>query len=256
MQNENLVSLQPRLSSIDLLRGGAALAVVVHHALEMRNEPAYAPAWFHAIRTVLYQGYLGVPLFFVISGFCIHLRCARALSRGQEPALGFTSFWKRRIHRLYPPYFAALCLSMLTVLAGYFLHMRGATANYPDPKLRWMGFDFLAHIFMLHGVIPRFDMGAGNPPFWTLAREEYLYLLYFFVFAWRKRLGIYPALALVLFCGLAFYAASLPFVHPGSEGWLVTSTSAIVLWIQWCLGMLAVEAYYGVVKLPGWASEL
>ena len=252
--------LRSRLRSIDCLRGGAALAVVVHHALELRSPPDgpwRRVLWFRAIWTVLHQGYLGVPLFFVISGFCIHLRCAQARARRQKPALAFGSFWKRRIHRLYPPYVAALCLSMSSiVVAVYLLKNPHAIADYPAPHARWIGFDFVAHLFLLHGLIPKLDLAAGNPSFWTLAREEYLYLLYFFVFAWRAKWGIYRALLLVLSIGISFDLAFLIWPPSRPEVRSTLASSAVVLWIQWCLGMLAVEAYYGVVRLPAYASKL
>ena len=58
-------------------------------------------------------GYIGVFLFFVISGFCIHLQWAKAKANGVEPEIRFGSFWKRRIRRLYPPYIIAILLFLL-----------------------------------------------------------------------------------------------------------------------------------------------
>jgi peptidoglycan/LPS O-acetylase OafA/YrhL len=246
-----------RLKSIDLLRGCAALFVVVHHAFEHDFAFSSNPLWYRFLRAFAAQGYLGVPLFFVISGFCIHLQYARSVVSGQKTSVGFVSFWKRRLHRLYPPYFAALCASMLIVVAAYLAGVHsGLLELYPLPRGRWMVFDFLAHLTMLHGVIPSLDQMGGNAAFWTLAREEYLYLLYFFVLAWRKRWGIQVAMALVLFSGFAFHFVFLPFVPGSSRWWYIIDTSAIVLWIQWCLGMVAVEAYYGIIKLPWWLSQL
>src|ERR1043165_2562465 len=92
-----------RLVSIDLLRGGAALAVVFHHAINWDLVEA-KPLWFRAVHAIFDQGYLGVPLFFVISGFCIHLRWAKGYAREGQSRLNFADFWKRRIKRLYPPY--------------------------------------------------------------------------------------------------------------------------------------------------------
>src|SRR5262245_16646268 len=57
--------------------------------------------------------YIGVFLFFVISGFCIHLQWARAQASGANSTIQFGAFWKRRIRRLYPPYIIALVLYVL-----------------------------------------------------------------------------------------------------------------------------------------------
>src|SRR5437763_15738622 len=67
-----------RLQSIDFLRGVASFSVLVFHALLSSPLPAGLPGWVRLVLPIPMQGYLGVPLFFVISGFCIHLPRARA----------------------------------------------------------------------------------------------------------------------------------------------------------------------------------
>ena len=65
-----------RLRSIDALRGIAALGVVLYHAIE-RGKNALPNNLFdypvRALQFISSYGYIGVFLFFVISGFCIHL---------------------------------------------------------------------------------------------------------------------------------------------------------------------------------------
>jgi peptidoglycan/LPS O-acetylase OafA/YrhL len=255
VSHQNVVSLPARLRSIDALRGGAALAVMLSHAINYGDRLPESGVWFAALHAVLDYGHLGVPLFFVISGFCIHLRWAKQFSSTGQTSVDFVIFWKRRLHRLYPPYFVMLCLSMGLVLAAYLLKRNVPLVQlYPEPKLQWMGLDFLAHAFMLHGLHPTFDKAGGNPPFWTLAREEYFYLLYAGLLAWRCRLGVWSSMAAVLLLGWIFPVSLRPFLPADSEWWNVVTSSAFVLWFQWCLGMLAVEAYYGVVHLPRWCS--
>src|SRR5438128_198415 len=134
-------SSSPRLESVDFLRGVAALSVVCHHAINFgwgRNMPMGVP-WFRALHAVVDRGDLGVPLFFVISGFCIHLRWARARAAGGSSPLELGSFWRRRLHRLYPPYFVALCASMALVVIAYLLgHETPLISRYPEPRPRWM----------------------------------------------------------------------------------------------------------------------
>ena len=102
--------------SIDALRGLAALGVVLYHAIQQTKEPI-APGvlkWTALlIQFVSGYGYVGVFLFFVISGFCIHLQWARARAAGATGEIRFRAFWKRRIRRLYPPYLIALALFLL-----------------------------------------------------------------------------------------------------------------------------------------------
>ena len=111
-----LLNQSPRLRSIDALRGIAALGVVLHHAIE--QGPKWLPHTLFDYPVRLLQfissvGYIGVFLFFVISGFCIHMQWARTKAAGAEPEIRFRPFWKRRIRRLYPPYIITLLLFLL-----------------------------------------------------------------------------------------------------------------------------------------------
>ena len=75
-----------RLQSIDALRGIAALGVVLYHAV--LQTPNLVPNNFFRWPVNLLQfvssfGYIGVFLFFVISGFCIHLQWAKSRAAGK-----------------------------------------------------------------------------------------------------------------------------------------------------------------------------
>ena len=66
-----------RLRSIDALRGIAALGVVFYHAVEQGNKLVPNNLLRYPVRLLQLGasfGYIGVFLFFVISGFCIHLQ--------------------------------------------------------------------------------------------------------------------------------------------------------------------------------------
>jgi peptidoglycan/LPS O-acetylase OafA/YrhL len=140
---------------------------------------------------------------------------------------------------------------MTFVLVAYGMTMDVPLVScYPEPRLKWIVADFLAHLGMLHGLHPILDRAGGNPPFWTLAREEYFYVMYFAVLAWRRALGLFVSLNLVVLLGLAFPVTMGFVLSTGSSWWSVVNSSAVVLWVQWCLGMVAVEAYYGIVRIP------
>jgi peptidoglycan/LPS O-acetylase OafA/YrhL len=283
-----------RLTCIDFLRGSAALGVVFLHSAN-KGQWLQTPEMTWAFG-LLHQGRLGVPLFFVISGFCIHLRWAkrqaarlaadsadatttnsladRVLARRDawkhEPTTTrseFFSFWKRRMHRLYPPYLVTLCLCMATLALVYWQSGRAlaGTPAYPEPVWRWMLLDFVAHVTMLHGLHPELDYRGGNVVFWTLAREEYFYLLYFPLLAARRYFGLFKSLAAVFAAGLLVPWGMYHLLHALSldagtfkVAWYPfnNSTSAVALWIQWCLGMAAVESYYGLITLPTWCRRL
>jgi peptidoglycan/LPS O-acetylase OafA/YrhL len=245
-----------RLKSVDFLRGSAALAVVLHHAILYSDAPPTGALWFRALHTLLGYGYLGVPLFFVISGFCIHQQWTRKYAEAGRQDLSFVGFWKRRLHRLYPPYAVVLCLSMSLVVVAYFVGKSVALVDsYPEPRPRWMLIDFVAHLGMLHGFHPILDKAGGNPPFWTLAREEYFYVMYFGLLMSRRYWGLVASFAGVVVAGLAFPLMMRAVISEGSSWWSIVTSSAIVLWVQWCFGMVAVEAHYGLLKLPRWCAS-
>ncbi len=232
--------------------------MVCHHAVTYGQYKAINIPWFNSVCYVFRQGHLGVNLFFVISGFCIHLAWTRQFSvSGRAASVNFIRFWKRRFYRLYPAYFAALCISMLIIVIAIALGRNIPLVNlYPHPKSLWVGLDFISHLFMFHGVIPLFDNAAGNPPLWSLAREEYLYLMYFLFLGWRYIKGIFSSVFMSLISGIVFYLVMSVFVPKSSPWWHIIVTSSVVLWIQWCLGALAVEAYYDLIKLPSFCYQL
>src|SRR5262245_9998302 len=112
--NSNRETTSSRMLTLDAMRGGASLAVVTYHALGVAPQTAWSgwEGWLPQVTGyVVHFAYAGIYLFFVISGYCIHLFWAKARAAGvQEPQISFFTFWKRRVRRLYPPYFAALAV--------------------------------------------------------------------------------------------------------------------------------------------------
>src|ERR1044072_2476188 len=96
-------ALEPaRLRSIDALRGVAAMGVVLYHAVEQGGKilpDNFLRYPIKLVQLVSSFGYIGVFLFFVISGFCIHLQWCRSRSINEQGSVAFGKFWKRRIRR-------------------------------------------------------------------------------------------------------------------------------------------------------------
>ena len=114
-----------RYESLDHWRGAACLGVVVFHATMQVAGPVAAPAgegfWASlgaALLAVTSRFWIGVPAFFVISGYCIMATLDSRRRRGD----GLGEYLRRRVWRIYPPYWIALSASVLIVaLFEYFL---------------------------------------------------------------------------------------------------------------------------------------
>jgi peptidoglycan/LPS O-acetylase OafA/YrhL len=106
-----------RYASLDLWRGLACLMIALNHSIYMieHGDPsAYPEFWTSIVGTiygVISMGHTRVPVFFVISGFCIATLCDK-LRRGPRPA---RTFLARRFRRIYPTFWVYLLLSMLIV---------------------------------------------------------------------------------------------------------------------------------------------
>ncbi len=232
-----------RLVSIDVLRGVAGLAVLLRHVLHFGNLPDRsshrAAAWLMDL------GYLGVPLFIVISGFCIHRRAAR---HGLD-SVRWTTFWKRRFWRLYPPYLAAMALS---VTIGFWL----VPGLLPTRDL--LGQDFLVHLVMIQNLLPQHLGGMANGAFWSLGMEEQLYALYAILLAVRRRSGWSVALLMVSAVAFAWCfqivlnGEDLPGLFHLNLWWFYP----FFWWLLWTLGALAVEISTGRARnVPDWTAS-
>jgi len=234
------------LQSIDALRGVAALGVVLYHAV-MQTANGVPNNFFQwpvkGLQFLSSFGYIGVFLFFVISGFCIHLQWAKSKANGTPHQINFRSFWKRRILRLYPPYLFALALFFLM-----------AALSVGIDVTHFFIYDVVMHLLMLHNLDPQ-TCYSINGVFWTLAIEEQLYLAYFLMLFLRKRWGWGPTLVI---CALArllwFWFSHAVWVVAGIG--VPVPEAAASHWFTWALGALAVEAAYGLVKLPNWCRNV
>lgn len=248
-----MTSVQPRrpmlitrLRSIDALRGAAAIGVVIYHAVDQSAKALPNNLFKYPVRIIQFGssfGYIGVFLFFVISGFCIHMQWARARSAGQPPEVRFGAFWKRRIRRLYPPYIIALALYLLITALSVGI----------QPS-RFFFYDVGMHLLMLHNLDPK-TCYTINGVFWTLAIEEQLYLAYFLLLFLRTRWGWGVTLAVCLLARLGWMIFSHVVWLRDGVG-IPVPEAAASHWFTWALGAIAVEAMFGMIQLPRWTRNL
>ena len=153
-----------RLDHIDALRGIASLAVCWYHMA--RGGELFETSWLASLSSF---GFLGVEVFFVISGFVLPWSLAKS-----EYAFGkFGRFWKRRLVRLHPPFLIAcllaLILNVVSILRpGYDGPL--SLTGYPSMAL-W---GLVTDGFYVTGLMGREWILVVA---WTLALEIQFYLL-------------------------------------------------------------------------------
>jgi peptidoglycan/LPS O-acetylase OafA/YrhL len=159
-----------REESLIILRGFAALAVVIAHATVVgiyQIEPRWSYLCWSPLR-VLWSGHQAVILFFVHSGF--------ALARMLENMRGssYFTYFVSRIIRLYPTYVVSLVVAVL----GYWILERCGYSWTPG----WLGTikpvltteTVLNHLLM----VGSFNTEEINPPIWSLVHEMRLSIIF------------------------------------------------------------------------------
>jgi peptidoglycan/LPS O-acetylase OafA/YrhL len=217
-----------RLPALTGVRIFAALAVYASHLGPPHNSPAALTAFFAS-------GYMGVTLFFTLSGFVLAINYFDALRR--PTATKVWNYLVARFARIYPLYLLLLVYILVhdhaygISTAGWWLHVLAIQA--------WSGSVVTAYSF--------------NGPAWSVSVEFFLYASIPLLLPWLARLrtprGVLAAAAIV---GLALAAltawfattgrGTLPWVNPQSaHRWLYRTP--VTRLGDFTLGILAARLY-------------
>jgi peptidoglycan/LPS O-acetylase OafA/YrhL len=181
-----MITSPPRYESLDLWRGLACLMVVVVHAGQIAKDrltPEATTDHPFGARLLTETGRLGVgvQIFFVISGYCI---AATAAASRRKPT-NSVQFLLRRFRRIFPPYWAALLVTITVAWMAPRLGLAGTLSGphagggplIPHPgeltPLQWLGNLTLTEHWRWH-------LGGDlelklHGPAWTLCYEEQFY---------------------------------------------------------------------------------
>jgi peptidoglycan/LPS O-acetylase OafA/YrhL len=146
-----LIAAPARLTGLDTLRAFAIVVVMLYHLTIFGELP-------ESILPATYSGWMGVELFFVLSGFLIGQQALKPYLTGQR--LSLVEFYRRRVYRILPAY--------LVVLAFYFLVPVWREAPHLAPLWKFLTFT------MNLGF--SFDRRAFSHA-WSLCVEEHFYLV-------------------------------------------------------------------------------
>ena len=180
---------------LDGLRGVAILLVIIHHIVVLSYESGLSvqgeASVFSSVLHVLSLGWVGVDLFFVLSGFLV----TRILLLSRHDYAGVRNFYIRRFLRIYPLYWLFLAMYFLGLAYVVFnllpegspIHRFSNYSFYQDNQLlHWLGF---ANWVRQNGFFPLGELTH----LWSIAIEVQFYLLIpwvFFLFRGRSVLVV------------------------------------------------------------------
>ena len=164
-----------RIDPLTSLRFFAALWVVFFHQW-LTYYPQTLGSWFY--QTIFSKGFLGVDLFFLLSGYIlayVYLKDSKSDQVDKE------FFWRARFARIYPVYTLSFLLEV-PFLVIFILSQQDPWAV----SLKASG-TLLGHLAFLQAWIPPLRW-HWNFPSWTLSAEAFFYLLfpYLGVWFWKK----------------------------------------------------------------------
>lgn len=164
---------QRQFSSLDGVRCFCILAVLWHH-----SNPPTSPQ-------ILTRGFLGVDLFFVLSGFLIVTLLLR-----EQSTVGWISlrkFYARRALRIFPLYYGLLIL--LTLAHWLFQSNDSSSSNF---------FSVLP-VYVVYASNWSLVQAAGLDFTWSLATEEQFYLVWPSIEKFSRKRIVYVVLAAIIF---------------------------------------------------------
>ena len=162
--------VRPELRALTGLRFVAAFHVLVFHALFTFSRaslrmPILAPG---PLRSLVSSGYVGVNLFFVLSGFVL----AYAYVEDGKMTTSAGRFWRARFARIYPMHLIGVLLALpLFVLGSLANHVQGVAIAKEGAK------ELALSALLVQAWVPAHVLDL-NGPSWSLSVEAFFYALF------------------------------------------------------------------------------
>ena len=198
---------------IQILRALAVIAVVLYHL----KVPGFA------------SGFLGVDLFFVISGFL--------MERLYDPSKGALAFYRRRARRLLPAYYVTI---LVTLIAAFFITIPPEFNQVGEQAVYAAFFGSNIGFWTHEGYFNKFDF-SPLLHLWSLGVELQFYLIVPLILWVRSKVGAWFIPALILVSMMV--CAALVMINPKSAFLLMPAR----IW-EFGLGMWAAQLGKGVAR--------
>src|SRR5579863_9160491 len=179
----------------DGLRGIAIVLVLLRHL----GEDLPARRLGGVVDAALNAGWLGVDVFFVLSGFLITGILLDARGDEAQPSEGyFLRFYARRALRIFPLYYLFLAVTIFI-------------ARPPMPHGTWWYWSYTSNVLIARHGWPEGLWETGH--LWSLAVEEQFYLVWPAIIAWTPRRRL-PVLCVAIIVGAI--AVRIALIHQGA----------------------------------------
>lgn len=184
---------------LDILRGFSALTVVIYHCIEHYKWDSFPRDW----PLVWFRyGWMGVDIFFVLSGLVIGLSAFSKLN-SQARERGFVrSFMAKRLLRIAPLHYLTLIAVVVIV----------------SPRT-WsidLAKDVGAHLLFIHNLFPEFH-GSINASNWSLGVELQFYILVALLARWLFQIRWHTLILLAILISWSWRLICLS-IYGGSNG--------------------------------------
>ena len=176
----------------------------------------------------------GVDLFMVLSGFCLFWPLC--IKPGSVTGWSWKTYARRRIHRIVPPYYAAIvyCTLLPIVLVGVYRLLHQPAHWQPLPSL-WQ---YAAHLLFIHTLFSA-TWGGIQGAFWSLGLEAQFYVAFPLVVLAYRKYGIRVAAGMTLISIVYRCIAGIMTAH---SPWLMQFLPTVFFlgrWMQFAAGMTA-----------------
>jgi peptidoglycan/LPS O-acetylase OafA/YrhL len=240
----------PEIRSLTGLRIVAALWVVLYHLRTSLQEAL--PGVGRLLAPVLDAGFLGVDLFFALSGFVLTVNYVDGMGLRLSRARA-TRFWWARLARVWPAYAVTL------LLAGAFhAGLRLAGWVDPEPLQDFSVPSFLRQLaLVVQWTEPQYGADTWNGPAWSVSAEALAYLAFPVLALLLFRLARTVRTRTVLWLSAAALLPLLLLVGSSDRGldyvWLLRLAGSFV---AGALAGLVVQRFRTTGRCPAWATAL
>lgn len=222
---------RPTMDALTSLRFFAAMYVLILHSGTSAARKAVDLPVF--VSNFLGNGWSGVSLFFVLSGFIL----VYAYQKRLESAADVKTFFIARFARIYPVYFLAMLISIPIGLSTYM-------GIWWPQFLCLQTWDFM------------FPPGEGGPAnwnmtAWTISVELFFYLTFPFSFWLMRNLSIAPLCLLIVALVLLIYFTNASYVGTHIKPPLDIFAIVVKHWFEFLLGM-CLGLIYLQWRAPDW----